>query len=84
MLSKLSGASRGVFVRTVAFPATSTGVYRFPLGLAIRIAVAELGQFLERNSSPETVTCVCFGQETLRTYLKEVPNFGTGAGRNHA
>ena len=67
-------------MRTVAFPAISTGAYRFPLGLATRIAVTEVVRFLKRNSFPETVTFVCFDEETLRTYLKEVRDFGNSTG----
>ena len=67
-------------LRTIAFPAISTGAYGFPVELATRIAVTQVGRFLERNSSPETVTFVCFNEETLSTYLKEVRDFGNGTG----
>lgn len=55
--------------RTIAFPAISTGVYRFPLEPAARIAVREVKAFLERGADMEKVLLVCFGGEALRTYL---------------
>ena len=39
-------------VRSVAFPAISTGVYGFPLERATRIAVREVRAFLEKNPRP--------------------------------
>jgi O-acetyl-ADP-ribose deacetylase (regulator of RNase III) len=40
-------------IKTIAFPAISTGVYSFPLERSTRIAVSEVKSFLERNSSLE-------------------------------
>ena len=47
-------------IRTIAFPAISTGVYGFPLERAARLAVKEVAGFLERNVTIEQVTFVCF------------------------
>ena len=38
-------------VKTIAFPSISTGVYRFPVERAAKIAVKEVKDFLEKNSS---------------------------------
>lgn len=54
--------------RSVAFPAISTGIYRFPLERATRIAVDEVRRFLEMHAMPERVMFVCFGDETRETY----------------
>ncbi|HEX8813156.1 MAG TPA: O-acetyl-ADP-ribose deacetylase [Terracidiphilus sp.] len=54
-------------VRTIAFPAISTGVYRFPPERAARIAIATVRQHVDA-SSVEEVQFVCFGAETLRIY----------------
>ena len=54
-------------VRTIAFPAISTGVYRFPPERAARIAIATVRQHAQ-DSSVEQVRFVCFGPETLRIY----------------
>ena len=62
-------------LRTIAFPAISTGAYRFPMELATRIAVDVVSRFLGTNSSVEKVTFVCFNQEANLAYtaaLKEL------------
>ena len=40
-------------VKSIAFPAISTGVYRFPLERAAKIAVEEVEKFLNQNKSIE-------------------------------
>ena len=57
-------------VKTIAFPAISTGVYRFPLERATKIAVDEVKKFLEKNESIEKVIFVCFDDETFQVYQK--------------
>jgi O-acetyl-ADP-ribose deacetylase len=48
-------------LRTLAFPAISTGAYGFPLTRAATIAVRETLVFLAANALPERVLLVCFG-----------------------
>ncbi|MCW9066388.1 MAG: macro domain-containing protein, partial [Ignavibacteriaceae bacterium] len=55
-------------VKTIAFPAISTGVYRFPLERATKIAVSEVKKFLEKNASIEKVIFVCFDEENYQVY----------------
>jgi O-acetyl-ADP-ribose deacetylase (regulator of RNase III) len=55
-------------LRTVAFPAISTGAYRFPVDQATRIAVTEVKKFLEQDTSIEEVIFVCFGSDTYEAY----------------
>jgi len=55
-------------IKTVAFPSISTGAYGFPMERAARIAVRETKNFLERNSSVEKVTLVCFGTSALEVH----------------
>jgi len=55
-------------IRTIAFPAISTGIYRFPLERATRIALRETLGFLERSALPERVRFVCFGPDVLAIY----------------
>jgi O-acetyl-ADP-ribose deacetylase len=57
-------------IKTIAFPAISTGVYRFPLERATKIAVSEVKNFLEKNDSIEKVIFVCFDDETYSVYQK--------------
>jgi O-acetyl-ADP-ribose deacetylase (regulator of RNase III) len=57
-------------VRSVAFPAISTGVYGFPLERATRIAVREVRAFLEGNPAVEKVVFVCFDRRTYNCYTR--------------
>ena len=54
-------------VRSIAFPAISTGVYRFPPERAARIAVQTVKDSLDK-SGVETVQFVCFDAQTLSIY----------------
>ncbi len=56
-------------VRSIAFPAISTGVYRFPPDRAARIAVREVRAFLEGDASLERVVLVAFGADVRQSYL---------------
>lgn len=53
-------------VKTIVFPAISTGVYNFPSERAAGIAVSEITKFLQENGFPEKVFLVCFNKETCR------------------
>ena len=57
-------------VRSVAFPAISTGIYGFPLERATRIAVREVLAFLEKNPALEKVLFVCFDSRTRDCYQR--------------
>ena len=59
-------------VRTIAFPAISTGVYLFPLERATRIAVRETRNFLNQSKVVEKVIFVCFGKDALQCYQTAV------------
>ena len=55
-------------VRTIAFPAISTGVYRFPLERATKIALRETSAILATSPQPKRVIFACFGSDALETY----------------
>ena len=55
-------------IRTIAFPAISTGAYEFPPDLAAQIAVQTTKSFLDENSLPEEVTFVCFDYASAHHY----------------
>jgi O-acetyl-ADP-ribose deacetylase (regulator of RNase III) len=57
-------------IRTVAFPAISTGAYGFPLPRATRIAIREVRAFLEKNPALEKVFFVCFDRHTSDIYQR--------------
>ncbi len=58
-------------IKTIAFSAISTGVYRFPVERASQIAVTEIQQFLDNNSL-EQVILVCFSKSSYDCYLRAV------------
>ena len=56
-------------VKTIAFPSISTGVYRFPVDQAAKIAVGEILNVLNADDAIEQVTIVCFDDTTKEYYL---------------
>jgi len=58
-------------VRTIAFPAISTGVYGYPLEDATAIAVAEARRFVgEHPDALDRIVFVCFGQAAYEAYRR--------------
>jgi len=57
-------------IKTIAFPAVSTGAYGFPVERASPIAVVEIKRFLEKNRTIEKVTLVCFSERARGCYRK--------------
>jgi O-acetyl-ADP-ribose deacetylase (regulator of RNase III) len=55
-------------LKTIAFPAISTGVYRFPPDQAAGIAIRETRQFLEHHDSIEKAIFVCFDRTMHEVY----------------
>lgn len=55
-------------LKSIAFPAISTGVYRFPVERACRIALNETLQFLQQATCLEKVFFVCFSDHDLQCY----------------
>ena len=55
-------------LRTIAFPAISTGVYGYPKERATRIAVREVMDALERHEGIERVTFVAFSERDYGVY----------------
>jgi O-acetyl-ADP-ribose deacetylase (regulator of RNase III) len=64
--------------RTIAFPAISTGIYRFPKDQAAGIAIATSSDFLRQNAMPELVTFCCFDEESADFYRQAVADAGEG------
>jgi len=57
-------------IKTIAFPAISTGAYGFPLERASKIAVGEIKEFLEKNGTIERVVLVCFSERAKGCYVE--------------
>lgn len=62
-------------IKTIAFPAISTGVYAFPLDRAADIALHEVLNFLKNDDTIEKVIFVQFSDKAYKLYedkLKEI------------
>lgn len=57
-------------MRSIAFPAISTGIYGFPLGPATRIAVETVRTAMEREPTVKDVLFACFSPEVLAEYRR--------------
>jgi O-acetyl-ADP-ribose deacetylase (regulator of RNase III) len=55
-------------MKSLAFPAISTGIYGYPLHEATAVAVRAVRQALEQGSSVERVVFACFSPEVLQAY----------------
>lgn len=55
-------------VRTIAFPAISCGVYRYPIQEAAIIAVTAIQDFLDSHDQIEKVFIVCFNSKTEKAF----------------
>ena len=63
-------------LKSIAFPAVSTGVYRFPPDMAARIAVSETCAALERYTVIARVCFVCFNSLCTTAYENAVRRYG--------
>ena len=59
-------AERGI--KTIAFPSISTGVYRFPLEKASKIAIKEIKGFLAGDDRLDEVVMVCYEDNVYKAY----------------
>ena len=57
-------------LKSIAFPAISTGVYGYPLADATRIALGVMLDFAKEKSSLEEIICYCYDDKTYNMYLK--------------
>jgi O-acetyl-ADP-ribose deacetylase (regulator of RNase III) len=57
-------------LKTVAFPAISTGIYGYPLDEAAAIAVRTVAEALDRHRGIDKVYFCCFGDAVLEAYRR--------------
>src|SRR3989338_6107401 len=55
-------------IESIAFPSISTGVYRFPIERACRIALKSIQEALKEYPRLKKVIVACFDEETFRQY----------------
>lgn len=59
-------------IKTIAFPAISTGIYGYPLEQATSIAATETLRILENNESIQKVIFICHGNGAFNAYQREL------------
>jgi O-acetyl-ADP-ribose deacetylase (regulator of RNase III) len=57
-------------IRSVAFPAISTGAYAYPLMLATEIAVTTIRRVVARDGGPDEIVFCCYSGEDYATYKR--------------
>ena len=62
--------------KTVDFPSISTGVYRYPLDRASKIALETISDYLKDHSDIARVRMVCFDRHTLEQYSSALSEAG--------
>jgi len=55
-------------IRSIAYPAISTGVYRFPVDRAAGIAVGTVADALTKAPAIERVVFACFGEDSTEAH----------------
>ncbi|HKI99995.1 MAG TPA: O-acetyl-ADP-ribose deacetylase [bacterium] len=55
-------------LRSIAFPAISTGVYGYPIDAAARIAVREVQRYLQGGGALQRIVFVCFDRRCHDAY----------------
>jgi len=59
-------------LKSIAFPAISTGVYDYPIKLATETAVITVRNFVTKESSIEQVIFCCFSESHLKVYQEQL------------
>lgn len=67
-------------IRSIAYPAISTGVYRFPIDRAAGIAVGTVAEARRLAPTIERVIFACFGEESTETHRAALSAISLGRG----
>ncbi|RLF50953.1 MAG: O-acetyl-ADP-ribose deacetylase [Thermoplasmata archaeon] len=57
-------------IKSIAFPAISTGVYGYPMEEAAKVAIKTIMEFLRENEKPELVRLVLYDNEAYEIHKK--------------
>ena len=57
-------------IKTIAFPAISCGIYRFPLDEASKIAINTIKEYLQHNNNLDKVILIDINDEIVEKYKK--------------
>ncbi|MFZ5791490.1 MAG: O-acetyl-ADP-ribose deacetylase [Pseudomonadota bacterium] len=57
-------------LRSIAFPAISTGIYGYPLKRATEIAVRTVREEMAKPGAPQRVVFACFGRDVADAYRR--------------
>jgi O-acetyl-ADP-ribose deacetylase (regulator of RNase III) len=57
-------------LRSIAFPAISTGAYAYPLEEATEIAISKVRRFTKESEALDEVVFCCYSREDFSTYKK--------------
>jgi O-acetyl-ADP-ribose deacetylase (regulator of RNase III) len=68
------GSKKGL--KSVSFPAISTGAYGYPLNEAARIAMKTAIEYLTEHPEIERVNFVLFGKHTYDVFAEELKKLG--------
>ena len=60
--------ANNISLKSIAFPAISTGVYRFPIDRACRIVLESIRNYLKSDDSINEIYLVCFDQDVFDQY----------------
>lgn len=60
-------------IRSIAFPAISTGIYRFPADEAARIAISTVREVAPACNGMQTIVFCCFSAADLARYQEQLP-----------
>jgi O-acetyl-ADP-ribose deacetylase (regulator of RNase III) len=75
--SRAIGLCRENNLTSVAFPAISTGVYRFPADRAAQIAVSTTVEALKTAPAISRVVFCCFSKDSAHLHERALERFGT-------
>jgi O-acetyl-ADP-ribose deacetylase (regulator of RNase III) len=60
---------------SVAFPSISTGVYRYPIQNAAKVAISTVTRFIQRPCSLHRVIFCCYSEEDHKIYVELMEQF---------